>query len=155
MKRAVWHFIAFGFAVSGTLAVLICMEQALGRAENILSAPEATQIVAVSNVTVRDGLVSGEIFNRSPTPVRDVQLLIRQIWYWNNEFRPGNDNPGTAQYYTVSDMILPGRKVPFTYKMTSPAPARSDGQAETVVSVAGFTQIYQPGEELTRNKSGY
>jgi hypothetical protein len=148
MKRAVWQFIASGFAVGGTLS-LLCMEPALARAETFLPAQEASQIVAVSNSTVRDGLVSGEIINRSATPVRDVQLLIRQIWYWNNEFQPGSDNPGTAQYYTVADVIPPGRNVPFTYRLTSPAPSRTDGQFEIAVSVAGFTQIYQPGEEPT------
>lgn len=148
MKRAVWQFIASGFA----LTLLICLEPAPARAETFLPAPEASQIVAVRNVTVQNDVVSGEVINMSARPLREVQLLVRRIWDWENEFQPGNDNPGTAAYYTVGAVILPGKHAPFTYKLTSGTPSRSDGHLETIVSVAGFSEIYQPGDELTSDR---
>lgn len=154
MKRAVWHFICSGFAVIGALTLLICIESTLASADTFLTAPEASQIVAVRDVTVHDDVVSGEVVNMSPRPIRDVQLLIRQIWHWKNEFRPGNNDPGIAEYYTAREIILPGKNVPFTYKLTSLMPSQSDGQFESVVTVAGFTQIYQPGEEPIRSRTG-
>jgi hypothetical protein len=151
MKQVVWQFIASGCA----LTLLICSEPAPAKAESFLPAPEASQIVAVRNVTVQNDVVSGEVINMSARPLQEVQLLVRRIWDWENEFRPGNDNPGTAEYYTVGGVILPGKHAPFTYKLTSGTPPRSDGHLETVVSVTGFSEIYQPGDELTSNRGGY
>ncbi|MBI2365063.1 MAG: hypothetical protein HYV01_08680, partial [Deltaproteobacteria bacterium] len=73
--------------------------------------------------------------------LRDVELLVRHVWHWKNEFRPGNDNPGMASYYTMAEEITPGGSVPFTYMQLSPLPSRADGQFETMVSVAGFTEV--------------
>jgi len=99
--------------------------------------------VALTNTSARDGSVTGEIVNNLPHEVRDVQLLIRHVWHWNNEFRPGTDNPGTAAYYTVEKTIPPRGKVPFTYK-TDGLPKRADGHFETMVSVAGYAEVIRP-----------
>jgi len=109
----------------------------------LLSADKAAEVVVVRNVTVRDGEVTGELVNRSSRPVRDVQLLIRYIWQWKNEFRPGKDELGLAVYYAVDKEISAGAGVPFNYKPASPLPSRPDGFFETTVSVAGFAEVYR------------
>jgi len=99
--------------------------------------------VALTNTSARDGSVTGEIVNNLPHEVRDVQLLIRHVWHWKNEFRPGTDDPGTAAYYTVEKTIPPRGKVSFTYKADG-LPKRSDGHFETMVSVAGYAEVIKP-----------
>ena len=110
-------------------------------ADTVGSAGDPLRNVAVRNVIFQNGEVSGEIVNYSPRTLRDVELLVRHVWHWKNEFRPGNDNPGMASYHTVVEEIPPGGSVPFTSMQLSPLPSRADGQFETLVSVAGFTEV--------------
>ena len=105
----------------------------------LLSGDQAAQVVTIRNLTI--GVVSGELINKSARPLRDVQLLIRYVWLWNNEFHPGQDELGEAIYYTVEGEIPPGGSKPFTYRPASPLPSRTDGHFEVTVSVAGFTEI--------------
>ena len=121
--------------------MIMWFQPALTAADIVGSAEQATQSVAVRNVTSQHGVVSGEIVNYSPRTLRDVELLVRHVWHWKNEFRPGNDNPGVASYYAVVEEIPPGGSVPFTYTQLSPLPSRADGQFETMVSVAGLTEV--------------
>ncbi|MBI2359801.1 MAG: hypothetical protein HYV04_13055 [Deltaproteobacteria bacterium] len=46
------------------------------------------EVVVLSKVVVKDGEVSGELVNKTNHAVRDVQLQIRHLWQWKNEFRP-------------------------------------------------------------------
>jgi hypothetical protein len=108
-----------------------------------LSAEKATEVVAVRGIEVKDGEVSGELVNKSGRVIQDVQVLIRHTWLWKNEFRPGQDDPGTAVYYTVEKQIAPGESARFTYKPPRPLPSRKDGNFATTVSVAGFTEVYR------------
>lgn len=114
-----------------------------GTAATLLSREKASEIVTLRGVVIKNGDVSGELVNQSRYPVRDVDLLIRHTWLWKKEFQPGQDDPGTAVYYTVQQTIPPGQSARFTYKPSSPLPSRGDGSYETTVSIAGFTQVYQ------------
>jgi len=97
--------------------------------------------VALRDVAVNGGDVSGVLVNTSGgKDVRDVELLIRYDWLWKNEFRPGEDNPGRAVYYTVPGEIPPGGQTTFTYRADPPLPARSDGRFNTSVEVVGFVE---------------
>jgi hypothetical protein len=107
----------------------------------LASQEQASNVVSIRNVTVKDGAVSGEIVNKSSRTIRDVQLLIRYTWLWNNEMRPGQDELSDAVYHTVEGEIAPGASKPFTYRPASPMPARPDGHFEVSASVAGFTEI--------------
>jgi hypothetical protein len=127
--------------VVGVALMIISIQPALTAADIVGSVEQATQSVAVRNVTSENGVVSGEIVNHSPRTLHDVELLVRHVWHWKNEFRPGDDNPGMASYYPVVKEISPGGSVPFTYRLLSPLPSRADGQFETMVSVAGFTEV--------------
>ncbi|MGH7772781.1 MAG: hypothetical protein ACREQA_11180 [Candidatus Binatia bacterium] len=128
----------FGGAV---LSVVTWIQPKPAISATLLYAEKAAEIVTVRNVTVKDNVVSGELLNKSRRSLRDVQLLIRYAWQWNNEFRPKDDSPGDAVFYTVEKEIPPGGTVPFTYKPSSSLASRPDGNFVTTVSVAGFTEI--------------
>jgi hypothetical protein len=100
----------------------------------------------LENVTAQDGVVSGEIRNNSANVVRDVQLLIRYVWLWKNEFHPGKDDPSRSDFYNVSGEIPPRGTTRFQYTPSSPLPKRADGHFMIGVSVAGFTQVMSPGK---------
>jgi hypothetical protein len=136
------------FVLGNAVGLLLIWFQ-LGHADtvSVLSVSEAAYAPTLLNVQVRDNVMAGEIVNHSPHRVRDVELLIRHTWHWNNEFRPGANAPGAADYYTVRAEIPSGATERFTYRVPSPLPARSDGYFETVVTVAGFTEIKEERQE--------
>jgi hypothetical protein len=92
-------------------------------AQMVFSQEQAASVLAIENVAVQDGSVSGAIRNKSPNTVRDVQLFIRYTWLWANEFRPGKDNPSEVFYPTVSGEIAPGGSLPFKFTPSSPLPS--------------------------------
>ena len=149
MKRSKVRVVGFRSVIGGALALLIVLVPALVIPDTIsvLPPPEASKMVAVRNTTAQANIVSGELLNLSSHRVRDVELLIRHIWHWNNEFRPGANPPGAADYYTVSAELPSGGSERFTYQLPSPLPARPDGYFETVVTVAGFTEIKEEMQE--------
>jgi hypothetical protein len=120
---------------------LVFVWQGPALAQNIRSQDEANRIVAIDKLSVQDGTVAGEIHNRSSRTVRDVQLFIRHTWMWNNEFKPGTDDPGTSTYHTVSGDIPAGGRMPFKYTPSPPLPKRADGYFVTTVLIAGFTEV--------------
>ena len=132
-----WNLVVVGAALS----VILGIQSKPAISATLLSADKADQVVVVRNITVREGVVSGELVNKSSRPLRDVQLLIRYTWLWNNEFHPGKDDPGTSVYHTVEQEIAPGGTASFTYKPSFASPSRADGRFETTVTVAGFTEI--------------
>jgi hypothetical protein len=109
--------------------------------QTVLTHQEASRVLVLSNVTAKDGVVSGEIRNNSSNIVRDVQLLIRYTWLWKNEFKPGKDDPGRSVYYIVPGEVPPGGTTRFQYTPDPPLPKRTDGSFLVGVSVAGFTQV--------------
>lgn len=137
MKRVIFVLFLGGAVLWGS----VCPIREVGAA-TLLSREKASEVVSLRGVEVKGEEVSGELVNQSQRLVRDVQLLIRYTWLWKNEFRPGQDDPGMAVYYTVERSIPPGQSVRFTYKPSSPLPSRPDGTYETTVSVAGFTEVY-------------
>jgi len=96
--------------------------------------------VAVQDLRVGDGVVSGMVVNNSARVVRDVKLLIHNAWLWKDERHPGPVSPGNAEFYTVSGEIQPGGSLPFTYRLP-PLPRRTDGHFVTSANVVEFTQV--------------
>ena len=137
-----------GFVLGNAVGLLLFCIQ-LGHADtvSVLSVSEAPHAPTVLNVEMRDNIMTGEIVNHSSHRVRDVELLIRHIWHWNNEFRPGANAPCGADYYTVSAELPSGGSARFTYQLPSPLPARSDGYFETAVTIAGFSEIKEETPE--------
>lgn len=128
--------------IVGCALMAVSTIAAFSFAETVMSPEQALQRIRLLNVTVQNGIVSGEIVNTSPWPLRDVELLVQHRWHWINEFRPGENNPGTAVFYKVEREIPPGGSVPFKYgQPLPPSTPAGAGQFETLVSVAGFEQI--------------
>jgi hypothetical protein len=73
--------------------MLMWLQPASVTADTVISPEQARQSLAVRNVSVKDGVVSGELVNHSSQPVHDVELQFRHVWHWKNEFRPGQDDP--------------------------------------------------------------
>ena len=111
--------------------------------QSVRARDETARIVTIEKITVADSVVSGEVFNRSSNNVRDVQLLIRYTWLWDNETKPGTDDPGTSTYYTLPKEIAPGARLPFSFKPSPPLPQVTGGHFETSVAIAGFTEVIQ------------
>ena len=125
------------------LAIVVAMQPftAVWAAERVMSRGQGEEVLAVTDLQVKDGEISGVLVNRSARSLRAVQLLIRYTWHWKNEFRPQEDTLSRAVYHTVEKEIPAGGSTPFNYKPSEPLPSRPDGFFETGVSVAGFTEI--------------
>ncbi len=128
-----WHLAWVGGVLLGAAAT--------ATAETPVSPQLAAQVVAVTDVSAENGTVSAVLVNRSAHLVRDVRLLIRHAWVWENERHPGEDSPGTAEYYIVRNTILPGQSLRITQTPSPPLPERRDGHFETSVEVVGFEEV--------------
>ena len=108
--------------------------------DTTLAPEEAAQVVLVQDVRTDAGAVSGTIANNSSRPVRDVQLLVRQSWLWNDERHPGSDPPGRTLTYVVNEPVAAHATRTFRYELP-PLPQRDDGHFDTRVVVGGFTEV--------------
>lgn len=102
---------------------------------------EIAAVLAIEKLSMQDGVVAGEILNRSPHMIREVQLFIRYTWFWDEEFKPGKDDPGTSIYYTLPKEIPAGGRLPFTYSPSPPLPKAPGGRFETTVAIAGYAEV--------------
>ena len=131
MRR--WH--------SGWVVCALLGAVAVAAAQAPVSPQQAAQVVTVNDVSAQNGTVSAVLVNKSPHLVRDVRLLIRRAWVWENERHPGEDSPGTAEYYIVRNTILPGQSLRITQTPSPPLLERRDGHFETSVEVVGFEEV--------------
>jgi hypothetical protein len=114
------------------------------RAQTIRDREASARIVSVEKVSVTDGSLSGEVINHSKNALRDVQLLIRYIWLWDKETKPGTNDPSASAYYNLPGEIPPGGRAPFTFKPSQPLAKASGGHFETSASIAGFSEVFLP-----------
>lgn len=138
MGRFCWHL---GVSLALALVGWVGPRSSLAAAPTLSEG--AADVVVVRNVAVKDGEVTGELVNKTNHAVRDVQLQIRHLWQWKDEFRPGTDELGRTVYQTVESEIPPGGSVRFTYRPSAPLVSRPDGFYQTTVSVAGFAEVYR------------
>jgi hypothetical protein len=103
----------------------------------------ADQVLTLEKIAIRDGEVSGELVNRSSQGVYGVDLQVLYSWRWNNDFHPGRDDPGRAEYFRIEKEISPGQRVPFVHTPSPPLPARKDGTFDISIKVIGFTRIFR------------
>ena len=108
---------------------------------SVLSAAQAATDLRLTGVRADDGVVTGTVLNTSGAPVRNIELLIRHTWFWNNERHPGSDSPGRADVYVVRGEIPARGELPFTYQVSPPLPPRADGHFKTTVEIVGFAQL--------------
>jgi len=123
--------------VVGVLAIV----SAELRAAEVNISDQPPQAITVRNVSVKDGVVSGEIVNSSPRTIRDVQLLIRYTWLWNNERHPGEDTRGDAVFQGVEGDIPAGGSKPITYRPSSSKAPQGDGHYEATVRISGYAEL--------------
>jgi hypothetical protein len=103
----------------------------------------ADQVLTLDKIAIRDGEVSGELVNRSPQGVYGVELQVLYSWRWNNDFHPGRDDPGRAEYFKIEREISPGQRVPFVHKPSPPLPVRKDGTFDISIKVISFSKIFR------------
>ena len=133
-------------ALSVSLFVAACLSlgglRSTAWAQTIRDRAAIERIVSVDKVSVTDASVSGEVVNHSRNAVRDVQLLIRYIWLWTNETKPGRNDPSVSFYYNLPGEIPPGGRASFTFKPSQPLARTSGGHFETIASIAGFSEVF-------------
>jgi len=127
-------------------AALMCLVLAPMRVgATTVSDAGVSRDVAVRDVSSGPDGVTGVLVNRTDTTVRNVQLLVRHSWVWNNERHPGEDSPGESYYTTVPNDIPPGGSVRFTYRPPGGVDSNeTGGHFATDVQVTGFTQVTYP-----------
>ena len=131
------------FAFVSIIAICLTALPMTATSATLMLASQAAEIVRLRNVTVKDGEVAGEAVNNSKQTLRDIQLQILYSWRWKDEFHPGKDDPGRADFLTIDKEVPPGQSARFNYKPSPPLPSRKDGYFDITVSVVGFTQVYR------------
>jgi hypothetical protein len=106
----------------------------------IVAEEQLARSVGLRDVEAKGGDISGVLVNTSGKVVRDVELLIRYAWLWNDEFRPGVESPGRVVYFTVRGEIPPGGREAFTYRVEPPLAGGSEGRFLPSVEVVGLAE---------------
>lgn len=112
-------------------------------AQVIKSKEDIQRVAVLEKLTVKDGVVSGELLNKSANRLRDVQLFIRHTWLWDDEMKPGKTDPGTSALYTLPKEIPPRGRLSFTIKPEPPLPRIDGGYFETAATVAAFSEVIE------------
>ena len=82
-----------------TLAIIsiglsISLIAATAHGQTVLDSNEAARTVEVRNVNVNENVVTGEVVNRSPHLLQNVELLLQFHWLWKNEMHPARELTG-------------------------------------------------------------
>lgn len=109
--------------------------------EQVVTPDRLAREVSVRSVEVDAGSVSGIVVNNSDKVLRNVQLMIRRSWLWDDEMHPGTNDPSRTDYYTLRQDVPPGGQVPFTYRSDSPVLEGRGGHFVTDVKVASLVQF--------------
>ena len=130
-------------AVVGVTTVLSLAVVVNGADRPALDPGVPYEVAVVDVTTGPGGIVSATLVNRLDHSVRDVRLLIRHEWLWNNEMNPGPEvlNPGRSVYHTVEGTIPAKGRGEFVYRPDVPLRSSGDGTFRTTVDVVGFTEI--------------
>jgi len=98
------------------------------------------RVISVENLLVRGRAVTGRVVNKSSRRIRDVVLMIRSVWLWDDEMNPGPADPSLSARYRLPGEVPAEGFLPFVYRPL-PIPPRLDGHYETRVSVAEFSEV--------------
>jgi hypothetical protein len=109
--------------------------------QSVKTQQDAERVLAIEKLTIKDGVVAGEVSNRSARLLRGVELFIRYTWLWDDEMKPGKVDPGTSSYYTLQKEIAPGGRLAFTFQPSTPLTQMGGGRYQTSVTIAGFTEV--------------
>lgn len=104
-----------------------------------ISDGETDSRIEVKSVALRsDGVVSGQLVNRTAEEIRDIRLLVDVIFHWTDEFHPGEDSPGRSVVLTVAGPLPPNGTLAFDLRPNPAIPARDDGRFEAKAHVMGY-----------------
>jgi len=106
-----------------------------------MAGAQADSTAQVTDLTVEGDTVHGVLVNKSSQTLRDVRMVIRRAWLWNDERKPGSDNPGSSEFFTFPGEVPPGGSTPFTHKLKAGKTTRSDGKFVTSAEVLSFTLV--------------
>jgi hypothetical protein len=106
----------------------------------VVPSSDVAQTVLIRDLTAEDGTVSGTIVNNSSKTIRDLELLVRQEWLWNDDLHPGTESPGRTLPVRVGRDIPPRASASFIVE-TPPLAPRSDGRFVTKVEVARYREV--------------
>ncbi len=133
MVRRIW--------ILGALFGLLALpRQDAATAETVATSPEVAQTIRIDDLIVKDDSVSGTVVNKSSATLREVELRLRQVWHWQDERHPGDDDPGRALPFALAADVAPNGSVPFTFEIPR-LPQRSDGHFVTTIDVVGFSEV--------------
>ena len=137
-RRSTWA----GWAALWTAFLLTATTERI-IAEPALDAGVPFEVVVVDIKSDPSGIVSATLVNRLNHSVRNVRLLVRHEWLWNDEMSPGPDvlNPGRSSYYTVEGSIAAEGRKEFVYRPEPPLRGSSSGTFRTTVEVVGFDEV--------------
>jgi hypothetical protein len=110
---------------------------------HVVSQEHMQNVVGLRDVNTHDGVVTGEIVNRSAATVREVKLRVRHDFLWNDERHPGPESPSRIGYVTLVRDVRPGATKRFRFEM-QPLPERPDGRFVTSVEVASAETLDRP-----------
>ena len=122
--------------------IMLATAQVAG-AQAIKSKEKSQRVAVIEKLMVKEGVVSGELLNKSANLLRDVQLFIRYTWLWDDEMKPGKTDPGTSVFYTLPKEIPPRGRLSFTFKPEPTLPRIAGGHFETTATVAAFSEVIQ------------
>ncbi len=127
------------------VALLISVAALVARAETDVLPPRAAEaVVALMDVSVAGGVVSGAIENHGALPVKDVKLLVQQSYRWPDERKPGAVDPGRSAQVVVADTIAPGGRAKFRHDGGPLRAPAGGGSFETSVQVLSFDVVTPP-----------
>ena len=131
------------------LAIFLWSWFSPANALTVLTQDEAARTIEIKYRIDDRYAVSGTVVNKSPHLIRDPEVLVQYHWLWANEFKPGDNPPGSAAYVKVAKEIQPGESASFTYSPPS-LPDRKDGSFLTEVSPAAFAVVASPQRRSSR-----
>ncbi len=127
-----------------SIGLSVSLIAATAQGQTVLDSNQAARTVEVRNINVNENVVTGEVINKSPHLLQNVELLLQFHWLWKNEMHPQENSLGRSVFLTLDRNIRPGESAAFTFKPEPQLPARPDGHYMAEVSLAGFAVVVSP-----------
>ena len=109
--------------------------------QNVVTSTDVGRAIVLEDLVLKTSEVLGTVHNRSPDDLRDLQLLIRYTWLWQDETKPGENDPSASAIYRLDQELKPGQREKFIFKPTPPLPSMSGGQFAITVSIFAYTAV--------------
>lgn len=103
--------------------------------------PAMERAVAVGNLDATTTSVRAQLTNLTDGTLSDIRILVTHAFLWSQEMKPGEDNPGRSDLFTIKGPIPPHGSIAMEEALNPPLPVRPDGRYQTSVQVLGFTKV--------------